>query len=233
MKLRRALVPSLVMTLWVAFAAQGAAQPIGTNPKIPRLSDVQGAQAATWVAGLRKGGFVIFFRHAATNWRQRDTDYGNFDNRDTQRNLSEAGKADAATIGTAFQDLGIPVDSVFTSPMWRCRDTADLAFGHGTVSLALFGKVPQTPGHVAEADELRATYRAQRVRMLSEVPPPRQNRILVGQQDPMIPVIPGLHRDELREGDALVIQPLGKGQFKVLNLVTVADWTRLAGSATP
>jgi hypothetical protein len=44
----------------------------------------------------------------------------------------------------------------------------------------------------------------------------------------MIPIIPGLHRDELREGDALLVQPLGKGAFRIVAQVTPADWARLA-----
>lgn len=230
--IRRTVLASLVAASLAGFAAAGAAQTApGTNPKIPRLSDVQGSKAPAWLDALKKGGYVVFFRHAATNWTERDTDYSNFDNRDGQRNLSEAGKADAASIGKAFQALGIPHDTVYVSPMYRCRDTADLAFGHGEVSMALFGKVPQAPGKAAETAEKRATYRAERIQMLSVPTPGGQNRILVGQQDPMIPVIPGLHRDELREGDALVIKPLGKGQFKILSQVTVADWTRLAEQA--
>jgi phosphohistidine phosphatase SixA len=231
----RNLVLSLVVASLAGFAAIGSAQTAApstaVNPKIPRLSDVQGTKAPAWLAGLVKGGYVVFFRHGATDWNQRDTDYSNFDNRDGQRNLSDVGKAEAASIGKAFQDLGIPHDSVFVSPMFRCRDTADLAFGHGEVRMALFGKVPQSPGTMTESAAKRAAYRAERIGMLSDRPAAGQNTILVGQQDPMIPVIPGLHRDELRESDALVIKPLGKGQFKILALVTVADWARLASEA--
>jgi hypothetical protein len=64
--------------------------------------------------------------------------------------------------------------------------------------------------------------------MLSTPLKHHKNLVLVGQQDPMIPVIPGLHRDELREGDALVIRPKGKGKFEIVYEVTSADWTRLA-----
>jgi len=198
------------------------------NPKFPRLSDVAGVGDPTLVADLRKGGYVIFFRHAATDWGQRDVSYTNFENRSGQRNLSEAGKADAAGIGKAFKELGIPFDSVFVSPMWRCRDTAEIAFGHYEIKMALFGKVAQVPGGTTTPTEDRAQYRAERIQMLSTAPTPGKNQVLVGQQDPMLPVIPGLHRDELREGDALVIQPLGGGKFKVLMQVTPADWTRLA-----
>jgi len=229
--LSRNLVLSFVVASLAGFTAVGSAQTTAVNPKIPRLSDVQGTKAPLWLAGLQKGGYVVFFRHASTDWNQRDTDYSNFENRDGQRNLSDVGKAEAASIGKAFQDLGIPHDSVYVSPMYRCRDTADLAFGHGEVTQALFGKVPQSPGTMTQTAEKRASYRAERIRLLSAAPAKGQNRILVGQQDPMIPVIPGLHRDELRESDALVIKPLGKGQFKVLALVTVADWARLAAAA--
>lgn len=200
------------------------------NPKIPRLTDVAGAGDPKFVGDLRKGGFVILFRHAATDWSQRDLSYDDFENRAGQRNLSEAGKADAAGIGKAFQTLAIPVDSVFVSPMWRCRDTAELAFGRYEKKIELFGKVAgTTSGPTTSADD-RAKYRTARIGMLSTPPTQGMNRVLVGQQDPMIPIIPGLHRDELREGDALVIQPLGNGKFKIVVQVTPADWTRLAAA---
>jgi len=200
------------------------------NPKIPRLSDIAGMQDPKFIQGLRKGGYVIFFRHAATNWAQRDQSYADFENRDSQRNLSEAGKADAAAIGKAFHELGIGVDSVLASPMWRCRDTAQLAFGRYEKRIELFGKVPEGPEGPKVMAENRAKYRAERVHMLSTAPTRGMNRVLVGQQDPMIPIIPGLHRDELREGDALVVQPLGKGGFRIVAQVTPADWTRLAAA---
>jgi hypothetical protein len=215
-------------------AAQGAApDSVSTvvNPKIPRLTDVAGGGDPTLVDNLRKGGFVIFFRHAATDWSQRDQMLGmNFENRSLQRNLSVAGRADAASIGKAFKTLAIPIDSVFVSPMWRCRDTAQIAFGQYEKTMALFGKVPQYGSSPTTPAEERAEYRAMRVRMLSTAPGPAMNRVLVGQQDPMIPIIPGLHRDELREGDALVIEPLGDANFKVVAQVTLSDWVRLAAA---
>ena len=200
------------------------------NPLIPRLSDMEGAGDHNLVSRLQKGGYVIFFRHAATDWGQRDVDYTNFENREGQRNLSETGKAMATDLGKAFHALAIPIDSVFASPMWRCRDTANLAFGSCVVRTALFGKVPviQNGKTVNNPSEARGQYRTERIKMLSTVPTKGMNRILVGQQDPMLPIIPGLHRDELREGDALVVEPLGGEKFKVLYQVTPADWARLA-----
>jgi phosphohistidine phosphatase SixA len=237
----RKLLAALVLTPLLASAPPSAAQegvakaatptPLTVvNVKIPRLSDIAGMENPKFLNDLRKGGYVIFFRHAATDWTQLDRSYGDFENREQQRNLSEAGKADAAAIGKAFTALGIAVDSVLVSPMWRCRDTAQIAFGRYEKRIELFGKVPQGPEGVQVMAENRAKYRAERTRMLSTAPTPGMNRVLVGQQDPMIPIIPGLHRDELREGDALVVQPLGKAGFRIVAQVTPADWTRLAAA---
>ena len=233
---------SMVRSLTLALAVGAlAAQPVNVraqtkppttvvNPKIPRLSDVAGSTDLGLVEKLRKGGYVIFFRHAATDWSQRDESYADFENRAGQRNLSETGKAMAAAIGASFKALSIPIDSVFVSPMWRCRDTAQLAFGSYEIKKALFGKVPQAHGAEAPHAENPAEHRAERIKMLSTAPTAGMNRVLVGQQDPMIPLIPGLHRDELREGDALVIQPLGSNKYKVVAQVTPDDWARLASA---
>jgi hypothetical protein len=227
------------LALAAAMLAIGAASPQGTshatstisNPMIPRLSDVPGAGSPTLIDKLHKGGYVIFFRHGATDWAQRDEMGSDFENRALQRNLSEAGKADAADIGKSFQALSIPIDSVFASPMWRCRDTAQLAFGRYDVKMELFGKGAVAKGTTVSVPPEGATYRQARIKMLSTAPTAGMNRVLVGQQDPIIPLIKGLHRDELREGDALVIQPLGAGVYKVVCQVTPADWARLAAEA--
>ncbi|QBI04985.1 histidine phosphatase family protein [Pseudoduganella albidiflava] len=47
----------------------------------------------------------------------------------TQRNLSPAGRADAAAIGAAFRRHAVPVGHVLASRWCRCVDTAELAFG--------------------------------------------------------------------------------------------------------
>ena len=54
---------------------------------------------------LKQGGYVIVFRHGATNRDQADTDPLNHDNVSKQRLLSEGGKALAAQVGAAFKAL--------------------------------------------------------------------------------------------------------------------------------
>lgn len=84
------------------------------------------------LAQLRRGGNIVLMRHAATVPGTGDPDGFVLDQCGTQRNLSDAGRADAVRIGAAFVRLGIPVADVFSSRWCRCLDTAQLAFGRVT-----------------------------------------------------------------------------------------------------
>ncbi len=78
---------------------------------------------------LRGGGYVLLFRHAATDYGQSDVDKQNLENCLTQRNLSEQGRQQAAAIGQAFRQLQIPVGTDLASPYCRTQETARLAYG--------------------------------------------------------------------------------------------------------
>ncbi len=170
---------------------------------------------STLVSRLKKGGYIVWFRHCVTNWAEQDTQERDFSSRANQRNLSEAGRAMAVRLGKAIAALKFPIERVLASPMWRARDTAQLAFGAYDTTGMLFFKGPQ--------------FREARIKMLSTPPAPGKNLVYVGHQDPLLPIVPGLKRDQVKEGDALVIQPLGEGKFRVIVQVSPADWARLAG----
>jgi len=77
---------------------------------------------------LREGGVVIAFRHALAP--------GTFDPPgfqpgvcSTQRNLNDAGRAQARRLGLWFRERGLQPAAVRSSPWCRCLDTATLAFG--------------------------------------------------------------------------------------------------------
>jgi phosphohistidine phosphatase SixA len=174
---------------------------------------------STLVSKLRSGGYVLVFRHSITDWGQRDSDVENFEDRSQQRNLSKEGVEVATAIGKAIAALKIPIGPVITSPMWRCRDTGQLAFGKNEPNPDLFRR--------------GATSRAARLAMLSTAPEPGKNIVLVTHQDVLLPIVPGLHRDQLKEAEAFVVKPLGNGKFEVLAQVTPADWEALASSNKP
>jgi phosphohistidine phosphatase SixA len=82
-------------------------------------------EAAAWDS-LAQGGIVLF-RHSDAPGTG-DPENFRLDDCATQRNLGEAGRAQARRIGDAFRDRSIPVARVLTSQWCRARDTADLAF---------------------------------------------------------------------------------------------------------
>lgn len=86
------------------------------------------ASEALWDL-LKSGGQVVLLRHASTPPATGDPPGFRLDDCATQRNLSEAGRAEARRIGVAFTARGIPVDRVLSSPWCRCLETARLAFG--------------------------------------------------------------------------------------------------------
>ena len=96
---------------------------------------------------LRKGGVVVVFRHALAP--------GTFDppgmrlgDCSTQRNLSDAGRAQARRIGEWFKERQLQPAAVRSSPWCRCMDSATLAFGTTEVWAALGSPhgAPETTG---------------------------------------------------------------------------------------
>ena len=93
------------------------------------------SEAEILVAAMQDGGKVIYLRHAATNANEIDT--GRLGDRAGQRNLSAAGIEQARALGPAFERLGIPLDDILASPVFRARDTAELAFGADRIAVTM------------------------------------------------------------------------------------------------
>ena len=95
--------------------------------------------AAALLSALRAGGYVLYFRHTATDFGQNDEKMTGFEDCANQRNLTDGGRADARAIGAAIRSLGIPIGDVLASPFCRTRETAELIFGRATVAPAVRG----------------------------------------------------------------------------------------------
>lgn len=103
-----------------ALTLAGAALPLALRAAPPAA-----AEAAAWEA-LRRGA-VALFRHA-TAPGTGDPPGMRLGDCSTQRNLDEAGRAQAKRIGEAFRAEGVAVGAVLTSRWCRAAETADLAF---------------------------------------------------------------------------------------------------------
>ena len=102
----------------------------------PALPLVPGSfEGAALLARLRRGGLVLFFRHADTAGEPCDRSFRVSD-RPGRRNISPARRRQAAEIGARLAALGIPVGfPVLAGPVFLARDTAELAFGAAQISV--------------------------------------------------------------------------------------------------
>ena len=85
------------------------------------------ATESIWEA-LRTPGSVVVLRHSYAPGTF-DPPSARLDDCSTQRNLDASGRAQARRVGEEFQQNGIAVGVVLSSPRCRCLDTARLAFG--------------------------------------------------------------------------------------------------------
>ena len=169
---------------------------------------------------LKNGGYVIVFRHGATNRDQADTDPLNPDNVSKQRLLSDAGKEAAGQIGLAFKTLQIPIGKVYTSRFNRAVETGRL-IGTGDVSATLDlteGGLVVTP---IENDR-----RAQALRTLAATPPEKgKNTVLVTHKPNILDAF-GKDWFDVREGEASVFQPAADGKAVLIARVQAAEWIK-------
>jgi len=181
---------------------------------------VDALAASSLVERLRRGGFVIYFRHASTDFAQVDSDLVNLDNCATQRNLTDAGRAQAAAIGEAMHTLAIPIGDVFSSQFCRTLETAWLAFGRAAPTRDLTSISGLT---IAERDR-----RLEALRMLLATPPPETtNTILVAHQ---FNLRDAMGVTLISEGEAAIYQPDGAGWTSLVTLVQPNEWAELAAT---
>jgi hypothetical protein len=111
------------------------------------------ADEAMWDL-LKGGGQVVLIRHAQTVPGAGDPPGMRLEDCGTQRNLSEQGRQDAATLGHEFRRRGVPVAQLLSSPWCRCLETARLAFRREPkVHKALsnpYGRAEHASGQVAQ-----------------------------------------------------------------------------------
>ena len=173
---------------------------------------------AQLLAELRKGGYILYFRHAATDFSQNDEKMKSFEDCANQRNLIDRGRSDARIVAAAIRRLGIPVERVLASPFCRTLETAQLLFGRAEKMQEVRG------GPSAPADAER--YAALR-RILATPIPAGANLAVISHGNPFYSVAGPPY---LAEGEAAVIRPLG-ADFQIIARIPADRWDALASAA--
>jgi phosphohistidine phosphatase SixA len=112
-------------------------------------------------AALVTGGHVAVIRHGnAPPGYGGDPPGFRFDDCKTQRNLDDAGRAQARALGEAFRKHGVRVDRIVSSPVCRCLETAQLmAVGSVETSWALLPDTGPSAVRVVELKDLVSSWR--------------------------------------------------------------------------
>ena len=182
------------------------------------------------VNSLRRGGYVIYLRHAKTNkdWGDQVSPMLNLSDCNTQRQLSAEGKQQALIIGRGVKAAKIPVGQVISSDYCRAYNTAKIAFGKYTKNsnLNFLPCDDCTPEDYKE-------YSRRVSPLLSSVPAAGTNTFLVGHDDPFqgvtMDLLPpdGIYPDPM--GVAYVVKPMSNGKFELLAKLLPTQWRILAG----
>ena len=173
---------------------------------------------AQLLAELRKGGYILYFRHAATDFSQNDEKMKSFEDCANQRNLIDRGRSDARIVAAAIRRLGIPVERVLASPFCRTVETAQLLFGRAEKMQEVRGG----PSGPADAERYAALRR-----ILATPIPAGANLAVISHGNPFYSVAGPPY---LAEGEAAVIRPLG-ADFQIIARIPADRWDALASAA--
>jgi phosphohistidine phosphatase SixA len=199
----------MLAALALAGCAQMQDQPQASDPR--KVADA-----------LRTGGYVIVFRHGATNRDMADTDPLNLDNVSKQRQLSERGKQVASEVGAAFKTLQIPLGQVYTSRFYRAVETGRRVSGKDVITTADVSEGGQVVTPI-ENDRRAAAFRT----LVATLPVPGTNTLIVSHKPNIIDAF-GKDWFDVREGEASVFKPDGAGKYVLVGKLQATDWLDLA-----
>lgn len=171
------------------------------------------------VAALRKGGHVIVMRHARSPGQPPAGSALHPDNVGGERQLDEAGRAAATAMGDAIRELRVPIGDVLTSPTFRARETARYAgFANGHA----YDELGDGGASMKQADDARAEWLR---RKAGERPAAGANTLIVTHQPNIARAFPDAAN--VAEGEALVFEPDGKGNARLVARVPIDRWSSL------
>jgi phosphohistidine phosphatase SixA len=203
---------------WAAQSSFGP-PPASSNPE----PLVKGPQAIA--ALLAKGGYIIYMRHGRTQYDQIELERTNrangswsLDRCETQRQLSEEGRAEMKATGEQFRAARIPLDKAFSSRY--CRATQSAAFfvdgAEPTQSLSGEGEVGLNPAN-----------KPRTLAFLSQVPAPGKNTYMMAHGG----VFWEATGFVIQEGNAVVLDP---NNLKVIMArIGPQEWGSIAQARRP
>lgn len=181
-----------------------SAQPPGSLHPIVRPEHELSGKAL--LDELRKGGYVLYLRHAET---------GRITEQCGISNLTPAGEEEAKRIGAAIRALNIPVSEVWSSPACRVVDTARLLD---------LGNVKLTDDLAATSTNPAFDLPSARQRWLDMKPAKGTNIVLVSHMHGSKASHEWL---QLAIGEMIVFRPASSSAALPVSRMRAVDWVKL------
>jgi phosphohistidine phosphatase SixA len=180
------------------------AQPDGPLHPIIRLEHQLSGKAL--IDELRKGGYVLYMRHAET---------GRITEQCGISNLTSSGEEEAKQIGSTIRALNIPVSEVWSSPACRVVDTARLLD---------LGNVKLTDDLAATSTNPTFDLASARQRRLDMKPGKETNIILVSHMHGSKASHEWL---QLAIGEIIIFRPASSSAALPVSRMRAVDWVKL------
>ena len=157
---------------------------------------------------LRNGGYILYFRHGLTDWSEKDQSFSDLTSCALQRNLSAEGRKQMAQIGRAIALLQIPIGDIYSSPLCRTRESAELMFGSAVLLSDLQERdAPDASMSAAHVKSLR--------KLLQIAPAAGTNAVIVSHQ----PNFESLSGIALEQGEAAIVDPTSSRRLDTVVVV--------------
>ena len=190
-----------------------------------RAADLEGL-----VSSLKDGGYVIVFRHGATDDSQKDVYPFKFDDMSAQRQLSEKGRELARELGVALKKLAVPVGEVYTSRLNRAVETGKLLSGKEVSPVdELTDSGAGSASAMANPDGKNAKAGRAVRDLVNAAPKPGVNNLAVTHKTNVADAF-GKEFSDIREGEALVYKTSSSGPAALVARVQANEWIAHAGS---
>jgi phosphohistidine phosphatase SixA len=205
-----------------ALATASAGQPGAVSQGLPAAIDPKTElRGLALVQALRKGGYVLYMRHASATVGSDAADMAKranwWDDCTLQRNLSDQGRTQAKLVGSALRELKIPLGKVQVSQFCRNKGTAmHMGLGQVEVNAELNHAVGALAGH--NVDKARFALLAKK--------PSKGNTLLISHlgspMDPRENVV-----QSLGEAEIIVFDPHAKNAPVVVGRIPLDAWDGL------
>ncbi|MBR0779261.1 histidine phosphatase family protein [Bradyrhizobium diazoefficiens] len=196
---------------------------------IAAVSPAAAADSTALIDALKQGGYVLVFRHTATDDSQKDVYPFKFADMSAQRQLSDKGRDAARQIGAAMTQFAIPVGDVYSSRLNRAIETGKLLTGRDVTPVdALTDSSNASASGMANPAAANAKA-GQAVRQLVDAPPkPGTDTVLVTHKTNIADAF-GKDAGDVGEGEAFVYKANGSGPATFVGRIKAADWIATAG----